>query len=311
MAEKKTTKSTAKGDAEADVMPSREEALAVFGPATDARHARSRQILHRLKDEPPQVLVMEGGTTEERASMAMWYAALHSCPERNAPCLECSVCTQVGAGFYADVSVLDGRAGSIGIDAVRELRASLSEAPRGDGKRVVLLIEAQALGVEAANALLKSLEEPRPRLCFALLAPQRERLLPTLVSRGWTLTLSWPEFDATIPPDLVPWVRALDDFLSTGQGLFGLTSVKGALDADTVRRLLVCLQKSLASVMADPAARPDPLAGYLAHLPPAGFAYVSDLLAQAQSSLDFMVNPALVMDWLAVRLVQAVKRVSR
>lgn len=291
-----------------DTLPSPEEAREAFAAALGPRQERARGILHRLQAEPPQVMIMEGGSVDERTAMALWYAALHSCQEPSAPCLNCPECLRVGAYFHADVAVLDGRAGAIGIDAVRELRASLSEAPRGEGRRVVLLLEAQALGVEAANALLKSLEEPRDRLCFALLAPQRERLLPTLVSRGWVLTLAWPEYSAEVPAAMRPWVQALDEFLATGQGLFARTAVKGALDADTARQLLVCVQKSLAGVMASPAARPDPLAAHLAFLPPAGQAYATDLITQAQTSLDFAVNPALVLDWLGVRLYQAVKR---
>lgn len=302
-------KAAAKADKEiGDHLPSPEEAREAFAAALGPRQARARGILHRLRQGPPQVMIMEGGSVDERTAMALWYAALHSCPEASAPCLNCPDCLRVGACFHADVAVLDGRAGSIGIDAVREMRGTLSEAPRGEGRRVVLLLEAQALGIEAANALLKSLEEPRDRLCFALLTPQRERLLPTLVSRGWVLTLAWPEYSADPPAPMRPWVQALDEFLATGQGLFAHTSVKGALDADTARQLLVCLQKSLAAVMAAPAARPDPLAGHLAFLPPAGQAYVTDLLTQAQTSLDFAVNPALVVDWLSVRLFQAVKR---
>lgn len=291
-----------------DHLPSPEEAGEAFAAALGPRQERARGILHRLQAEPPQVMIMEGGSMEERTAMALWYAALHSCHASTAPCLVCQDCLRVGANMHADVAVLDGRAGNIGIDAVREMRGTLSEAPRGEGRRVVLLLEAQALGVEAANALLKSLEEPRDRLCFALLAPQRERLLPTLVSRGWVLTLAWPKYSAEVPAAMRSWVMALDQFLSTGQGLFAQTSVKGALDADTARQLLVCLQKSLAAVMAAPAARPDPLAGHLALLPPAGQAYATDLIAQAQTSLDFAVNPALVIDWLCVRLYHAVKR---
>ena len=105
--------------------------------------------------------------------------------------------------------MLDGREGSIKIETVRELRTILGEAPRGDGKRVVILAEAQSLGVEAANALLKSLEEPRPGVCFLLLAPQRERLLPTLVSRGWVVTLAWPEAGTPSTPELFQWEEAL------------------------------------------------------------------------------------------------------
>lgn len=320
----KSTKTAVKKVADSIELPSPKDARAVFAAALAPRQTRARDILRRLQAAPPQVLIMEGGSVEERAAMAFWYAAMHSCSQPHGPCLECPACLQVGVGFHADVTVLDGRQGSINIDTVRELRTSLSEAPHGDGKRVVLLLEAQALGIEAANALLKSLEEPRPKLCFALLAPQRERLLPTLVSRGWTLTLAWPEHTARIPEDLAPWVRTLEEFLETGQGLFAQTSIKGALDADMARRLLVCVQKGVATVLSEPQAGQgishNPLVRQLAPLtlaagpglPPAqGCAYVSDIIAQAQSSLDYMVNPALVMDWFGVRLYQVISRLRK
>lgn len=295
-----------KADAVDEHIPTREEALGIYAPALAPRHERSREILHRLRHEPPQVILLEGGTLAERVAFGHWYAALHSCLAAEPPCLECATCVQVGAGFYPDVTVLDGRESSIRIDDVRELRASLGEAPRGDGKRVVLFLEAQFLGIEAANALLKSLEEPRDKLCFVLIAPQRERLLPTLVSRGWTITLPWPDVNAGIPPHLVEWVRALDAFLKDGSELLGMTSVKGAADAHLVRELLLCLQKTLASVMGK-GGRENVLAEHLALLPEAGCAYLTDVLAQAQESLAAQVNPALVLDWVAVRLFQAVQ----
>ncbi|MFQ6994408.1 hypothetical protein [Bilophila wadsworthia] len=161
-------------------LPTREEAEAAFALALDARQERVRAALNKLASDPPQVLILEGGSVAERFSVALWHAARLNCPEGRPPCLHCPACLQIGANLFHDLYVLDGREGSIKIETVRELRTILGEAPRGDGKRVVILAEAQSLGVEAANALLKSLEEPRPGVCFLLLAPQRERLLPTL-----------------------------------------------------------------------------------------------------------------------------------
>ena len=145
--------------------------------------------------------------------------------------------------------MLDGREGSIKIETVRELRTILGEAPRGDGKRVVILAEAQSLGVEAANALLKSLEEPRPGVCFLLLAPQRERLLPTLVSRGWVVTLAWPEAGTPSTPELFQWEEALAEFMASGQGWLDKTSGKGAVDAALARRIVLSVQKAQADAI--------------------------------------------------------------
>ncbi len=168
-----------------DRLPTREEAQAAFSPALDERQSRVRAALDKLAADPPQVLILEGGSAEERFSVALWHAARLNCPENPSPCLCCPSCLQIGAGLFHDLYLLDGREGSIKIETVRELRTILGEAPRGEGKRVVILAEAQSLGVEAANALLKSLEEPRPGVCFLLLAPQQFQHLESQSVRQW------------------------------------------------------------------------------------------------------------------------------
>ena len=289
-----------------DRLPTREEAQAAFSPALDERQSRVRAARDKLAADPPQVLILEGGSAEERFSVALWHAARLNCPENPSPCLCCPSCLQIGAGLFHDLYLLDGREGSIKIETVRELRTILGEAPRGEGKRVVILAEAQSLGVEAANALLKSLEEPRPGVCFLLLAPQRERLLPTLVSRGWVVTLAWPEASSPSPTDLRPWEEALADFLASGRGWFDRTSAKGAVDAPLARRIVVCIQKAQAAVLAGRDG--GPLGPLLTPLPAAGHLHVNDLLAQCQESLDYMVSPALALNWLAVRLHMVCRR---
>ena len=279
-------------------LPTREEAEAAFALALDARQERVRAALNKLASDPPQVLILEGGSVAERFSVALWHAARLNCPEGQPPCLHCPACLQIGANLFHDLYVLDGREGSIKIETVRELRTILGEAPRGDGKRVVILAEAQSLGVEAANALLKSLEEPRPGVCFLLLAPQRERLLPTLVSRGWVVTLAWPEAGTPSTPELFQWEEALAEFMASGQGWLDKTSGKGAVDAALARRIVLSVQKAALHAGRDGG----PLGRRLAILPEAGHLHVNDLLAQCQESLDYMVSPPLVLNWLATRL---------
>jgi len=80
-------------------------------------------------------------------------------------------------------------AASIPVDEVRKLRAFLSRSAIADTWRVVIVDEAGELNVSAANALLKSLEEPPPRTVFLLLSSAPGRLLPTIRSRCRTLSL--------------------------------------------------------------------------------------------------------------------------
>ena len=265
-------------------LPTREEAEAAFALALDARQERVRAALNKLASDPPQVLILEGGSVAERFSVALWHAARLNCPEGRPPCLHCPACLQIGASLFHDLYVLDGREGSIKIETVRELRTILGEAPRGDGKRVVILAEAQSLGVEAANALLKSLEEPRPGV----------------VSRGWVVTLAWPEAGTPSTPELFQWEEALAEFMASGQGWLDKTSGKGAVDAALARRIVLSVQKAQAALHAGRDG--GPLGRRLAILPEAGHLHVNDLLAQCQESLDYMVSPPLVLNWLATRL---------
>ena len=289
-----------------------DEARTVFEPALAAHLQDVRATLRRLGVQAPQVLILEGGTEQERAAMAFWEAALLNCPHGGpeGPCLDCPVCLQIGALFYQDLFMLDGRKGHIPIAEVRSLRTALGEASHGAGRRVALLVEAQALGGEAANALLKSMEEPRPGVLFLMTTPQRARLLPTLVSRGWVLALPWP--DSAVRDALEKeWLAALSGFLTDGQGWFGRTSRKNTLDAALARRVVVAVQKELAAAMrSERGARLSGVAEVFAAMSDVKRAYAVDVLAQCQNSLDYMVNPALVLDWMAVRL-HLVARVAR
>lgn len=207
-----------------------------LGPRQDL----ARQRLDQLAQNPPQVLVLEGGTASEREAAALYYAAALNCgPDTHvsgvAPgaCGSCDACTQIMDKVFIDLLFLDGAEQSIKVDDIREVRQKVGEPPRGPGWRVVVLTEAQGLTPQAANALLKSMEEPRPGNCFLLLTPQRERLLPTLVSRSWTLTLAWPEAgqsdhtsQAGGMDEVAQWVRELERFWRTGQGFLGKVGAK-------------------------------------------------------------------------------------
>lgn len=72
---------------------------------------------------------------------------------------------------------------SISVDDVRRLKSFLQLSAAGDGRRVVIVDSADELNMNAANALLKSLEEPPPRTIFLLLTAAPGRLLATIRSR--------------------------------------------------------------------------------------------------------------------------------
>ncbi len=75
------------------------------------------------------------------------------------------------------------RATVIKINSIREIRRELALSRGAGGMKVVIILNAEDLGDEAANTLLKILEEPSPRTLFILTTSHRETLFPTVLSR--------------------------------------------------------------------------------------------------------------------------------
>lgn len=106
-------------------------------------------------------------------------------------CGKCHNCQLFSAGTHPDFHPLQLQEGkNIGIDQVRELIASLQQYARQDGNKVVYLPTVELLSEAAANALLKTLEEPSAGSYFLLSADLSAPLMPTIYSRCqvWTLT---------------------------------------------------------------------------------------------------------------------------
>ena len=98
------------------------------------------------------------------------------------PCGSCASCRAVREASHPDVIELDA-ASNNSVEDVRELREQVRLAPLRGGRRVWVLDEAHMLSRAAANALLKTLEEPPPGLLFVLATTEPEKLAPTVLSR--------------------------------------------------------------------------------------------------------------------------------
>lgn len=307
---------------DSDALPSAGElrvmAEGLRAMASSPRHERAFSFLRALVPAPPRVILLEGGSEKERSNAALYWGLALNCVSGDAappPCLDCPLCHKFLARMHRDLFFLDGTTGSITIDEVRAVKSTLGEAARETRYRVVVLAEAQSLTEAAANAMLKSLEEAPPSTVFVLTAPQRERLLPTLVSRSWVLTLAWPdplggpEREGIAEPEHA-WAATAAAFLTTGRGLFDRTGARGGTDAAGAGALLIACQRALAQAMSGvtgkdipPGASPEAdLARFFASLPDARLAIAQAVLAEGQDSLNAQVNAALVADWVMTRL---------
>ena len=112
------------------------------------------------------------------------------------PCGACAACARIAKGHHADVIVLqvdaeaaEGPRTMIGIDAVRDLIGSAQLKPYEGRTRVYIIQSADQLTTDAANALLKVLEEPPPDVVILLLTSNVDGVLPTVQSRCQTIDL--------------------------------------------------------------------------------------------------------------------------
>ncbi len=108
--------------------------------------------------------------------------------ERRAPsvdaCGVCAACTRIARGAHPDVQTIrPGEFGSIKIDQVRNAIDFAAYRPFEGRRRVFLIEDAESLMAQAQNALLKTLEEPRPSSVFILITSMADSLLPTVRSR--------------------------------------------------------------------------------------------------------------------------------
>jgi DNA polymerase-3 subunit delta' len=130
-----------------------------------------------------------------RSNAALAFAAALECEEEPPGCGTCHSCHTVLAGTHADVTVVRTDKLSIGVDEVRDLVRRSALAPVGRRWQVLIVEDADRLTDQAANALLKAIEEPTDRTVWMLCAPTVEDLLPTIRSRCRLVTLSTPSVD--------------------------------------------------------------------------------------------------------------------
>jgi DNA polymerase-3 subunit gamma/tau len=98
------------------------------------------------------------------------------------PCDECSSCAEITSGSSLDVHEIDGATNN-GVEQVRELRESARYNPARDRFKVWIIDEVHMLSTGAFNALLKTLEEPPPRVKFIFATTEYHKLPDTIVSR--------------------------------------------------------------------------------------------------------------------------------
>lgn len=123
-----------------------------------------------------------------RRTLALKLAQSINCEQRDQagdPCGRCPTCRQIEKMQHPDLTVIQAEevGGNLKVQQIREMQHSLSLSPYAGRYRVALILRFEEANLNAANALLKTLEEPPERVVLMLTATEPERLLPTIVSR--------------------------------------------------------------------------------------------------------------------------------
>jgi DNA polymerase III delta' subunit len=133
----------------------------------------------------PQTLLFAGPEGVGKNLAAILFAQALSCREPNNgdACGDCPACIQVRRKIYPDLLLVAAEKQQIKIDQVSKIQEFISFSPLVGKHRIVIIQDAHKLNLTAANALLKTLEEPTPEVIFILLSHRHNLLLPTILSR--------------------------------------------------------------------------------------------------------------------------------
>ncbi len=167
--------------------------------------------LQELRKRPPHGLLFKGCKGIGKLDLAINFAQSLLCQqpdESNFACGKCPSCHWFEQGSHPDYRLLqpetlsldgeDSESGKkpskqISVDQIRGLADFFGMSAHQGGRRVIVIHPAESMNTNAANALLKNLEEPPPGLLFILVSHKPQQLLPTILSRCLSFALPAPD----------------------------------------------------------------------------------------------------------------------
>ncbi len=145
-------------------------------------------------------------------------------------CDQCLCCRKIESENHPDVQWIrpESKTRMITIDQVREVMQTINLKPTEAVYKVTVIVAADRLNVQAANAFLKTLEEPPPRCVIILLTTESQRILETILSRCLRLNFAGEPDFATIQS--AAWVASLGETAASEQaGLLSRYRLLGIL----------------------------------------------------------------------------------
>ena len=192
-------------------------------------HQRVLELLERELEAPANAYLFVGATAVGKATVARLFATALLCPTGDPAC---NICRRARAGNHADlIPVLpEGRA-TVGVDQIRQVVVQAAMSPVEGSRKVFLFEEAGLMTDQAANALLKTLEEPPATTVFVLVAESEDEFPATIASRCRSV-----HFGRVAEDDLVAALQAGGLEAGDAQGLARVAGGRPGLAVSLVRR---------------------------------------------------------------------------
>jgi DNA polymerase-3 subunit delta' len=183
-------------------------------------HERVIELLGRELSGPAQAYLFTGPDSVGKGTLAARFAAALLCEQQGEHEVECRSCRLVRTMVHPDVSVIEPEgATSLGVDQARAVVSRASLRPVESDKSIFLIPEAGVMTDQAANALLKTLEEPTASVVFLLVAESEDDFPSTVASRCRTIHVG------RVPMDVM--VAALEERGMATSEAEGVAAVSG------------------------------------------------------------------------------------
>jgi DNA polymerase III subunit delta' len=191
------------------------------------------------RDRLAHAYLFAGSSLQELEDMARTLAKTVNClsPPRRAAsglpvdsCDHCDSCRRIDQHNHPDVSWIrpESKSRVITIDVMRQLMQTVNLKPTVAAFKVGVIVAADRLNVQAANAFLKTLEEPPPRSLLILLTTEPQRMLETIISR--CLRLSFADTGYKFEGRYVNWLKSFAGMAaSEAGGLLGRYRLLGLI----------------------------------------------------------------------------------
>lgn len=158
------------------------------------------------RERLPHALLLSGELGIGKLHFGLSFCQYLLCTDQvnGSACLQCKNCQLNRAGTHPDMLLVQPEEKSkvIKIDQIRTVVDFLSKTSQQGGEKLVVIAPAESMNINAANSLLKSLEEPAANTRLLLICHRPASLLPTIRSRCQQIKLATPSI-----PESLPWLQ--------------------------------------------------------------------------------------------------------